>query len=91
MIGEANKRLENPNHRQERVAFDSALFTRKQDYLNTLEILASTLLSDLQKVSRQESAADSFAVGITEIEERGATNFEILGKANQGRSAPALC
>jgi hypothetical protein len=65
---------------QERVSFDTSFFTRKRDYLNTLEKLAAALSSDLQKVARKKTTGGSFALVIAEIEERGATNFENLGK-----------
>jgi hypothetical protein len=74
LISEAGSR---PQQGHERVTFDSELFTRKRDYLNTLEKLASMLSTNLKSVASEK---DSFAVAIAEIEERGTINFEKLGK-----------
>jgi hypothetical protein len=63
---------------EDRVAFTSDLFTRKRDYLNTLDKLMAAVAGDVSKA--EESDKGSFNLAEMEIEERGLKNLENLGK-----------
>jgi len=63
---------------EDRLAFTSELFTRKRDYLNTLDTLMGVVTFDVQEAD--EKAGESFSRAIAEIEERGIKNLENLRK-----------
>lgn len=63
---------------EDRVAFTSELFTRKRDYLNTLDNLTAALACDVQKA--EDKAGESFNLAIAELKEQGLKNLEGIGK-----------
>jgi hypothetical protein len=70
-----------PRVATEVVAFDADLFTRKQDYLQTLDRLAAGLLADLEALQKQTTGPgkdEVFALGIADLEERGVKYLEQL-------------
>jgi hypothetical protein len=69
---------------QERVAFRSELFTRKRDYLSTLEKLAANAVADLQSAAKPEQSEDSFPAAVAEVEQRALKNFDGLAKEIKG-------
>lgn len=78
LVREAKEPSQPAKQEQERAVFDEELFTRKREYLSTLENLATTLSADLQETAK--STGDSFALAIAEIEERETKNLESLGR-----------
>jgi hypothetical protein len=68
----------------DRVAFTSELFTRKRDYLNTLEQLTTTIQSELKMVEEeakeQKEETDSIPAAVAKLKERYTQNFENIGK-----------
>jgi hypothetical protein len=63
------------------VAFDAELFTRKRDYLQTLDRLAAHLAADLEALQEKTAGPgkdEAFALGIAELEEQGLKNLERL-------------
>jgi hypothetical protein len=65
----------------EAVAFDADLFTRKRDYLQTLDRLAAHLAADLEVLQKKTAGAgkdEAFALGIAELEEQGLKNLDQL-------------
>ena len=62
----------------DRVAFTSDLFTRKRDYLNTLDKLMASVACDVQKA--EEKVDESFNLAIAKLKEQGLKNIESLGK-----------
>jgi hypothetical protein len=67
----------------ERVTFSSTLFTRKGEYLQTLDQLDMAVTSDLRRAIRQakadEAGDESFTFAIAELEERALGNLKKLG------------
>jgi hypothetical protein len=76
-----------PGKGVEAVVFDADLFTRKRDYLQTLERLTAGLLADLEALHEKTAGPgkdEAFALGIAELEEQGLKNLEQLA-AEVGR------
>jgi hypothetical protein len=70
-----------PRGEAETVAFDADLFTRKRDYLQTLDRLAAGWLADLEALQKKPTGPgtdEAFALGIAELEEQGLNNLEQL-------------
>jgi hypothetical protein len=65
-----------------RLAFTDSFFTRKRDYLHTLERLAAGLAADLRGAERRaaeaEKGREGFPLAVAELEERGEDNFKKL-------------
>jgi len=67
----------------DRVAFSSALFSRKRDYLDTLDQLTNSVLADLQTVenkAKEEKDSDSLAIAADDIEKKWVKNLKALGQ-----------
>lgn len=80
MVREAGEPPPAARKDRERVAFNDDLFTRKHDYTDSLEKLAGSLSSELEKAAKPDASADSFSLAIAEIEERETANLENLEK-----------
>jgi len=69
---------------EDRVAFTSELFTRKRDYLNTVEKLSVAVLADMKmveaKAAKEVTPTEAFNLAIAAIEEQWVKNLENLGK-----------
>lgn len=64
--------------RPTQITFDSALFTRKRDYLQTIDLLAASLQSELQAVEQRASPKDkteAFRAAMARIRARAAADF----------------
>jgi hypothetical protein len=70
--------------KQDRIAFSSALFTRKREYLEILSKVTTSALADLQvtenKAKEIKDNADSFFLTIGQIEKKLAKNLHSLGQ-----------
>lgn len=70
-----------PHAKTERIAFGGDLFTRKRDHAQTLEQLHGALLADLRRLEaaqQKKPDAEAFALGITDLEEKGTRNLDRL-------------
>ncbi len=67
----------------DRVLFGTDFFTRKQDYLDTVERMTRLLIEDLhaaEKAGKDRPTNDVFSLAIADLEERGSKNFEGIGR-----------
>jgi hypothetical protein len=78
------KRTAVPGSGVDRVIFTSELFTRKRDYLDTMEQLAANALRALRAAEGKANGPDQqtgdFSFAVAEIEERGLENLQKLGQ-----------
>lgn len=71
-----------PPKSDERVAFSSALFTRKSDLERTCLLVSDFLLADLERLAHAKG--ESFDKGIADLEERTNAAFEVIAKEIDG-------
>jgi len=68
----------------DRVVFSSALFTRKRDYLDTLDNLSTTVMADVKAIEGKakggKEQVDSFSVAVGQIEKAWRNNLTSLGQ-----------
>ena len=67
----------------DRVLFASDFFTRKRDYIVTVERMTRLLIADLhaaEKAGKGLPTNDAFFLAIADLEERGSKNFEGIGR-----------
>jgi hypothetical protein len=69
---------------EDRLILKSDLFTRKRDYQNTLEQLASSILADIHAAVemgvKEETPREEFQLIISAIQKRSGKNLENLGR-----------
>jgi hypothetical protein len=67
----------------DQVVFQSDFFTRKQDYLNTVDKMAAVLAADLradEEADKKEPTRDAFYVKVADLEERCERNFDGISR-----------
>lgn len=70
-----------------RVVFDSALFTRKRDYLQTIDLLAASLRSELRSAERSADdggKSNTFRTAINRVRKRAHDDFDKLSAEVKG-------
>ena len=76
--------VEKPAHKTgvDQVVFQSDFFTRKRDYLNTIDKMAAVLKDDLRSpevADKKQPTKDAFDLKVSELEERCEKNFNGIG------------